>query len=192
VSLLCTRSKWITWIYSEKWKQRMISSRRAFVVGHTRTRAILSLLTAGILLGGCGGGHHPIIYSDNIGRSGVRGTAFVVAADGITRTPLPNAVIIVQQPSVSLTGAGRPLTFGPILFQTQADALGNYSIALTPGRYGIGGQDMQMNRYRGVTNSVGVVAGQYLQTDVVFTKPVTIGRAGHSRYRSHQLSHSAS
>ncbi len=64
------------------------------------------------------------------GTSGIRGIDMTFNADGTAASPLPNAIITVQPYGPASRDVAPPL---PIVAQTQADAQGNFSIALVPG-----------------------------------------------------------
>lgn len=138
--------------------------RRRILVG-----AVAAILAC-LMLVGCGSAStipDPIFD----GPSGFRGVSRVVAADGTLQGPLPNAIITVQTIFGGYIGQGPPISFGPIVAQTQADAQGNYSIMLSPGTYGVGGKAVQPNNYTTFPRPLTVVKSQFTQFDVPFRAP---------------------
>ena len=128
----------------------------------------LAVTLLSVLLSGCGGGNASVnIHGD--GTSGVRGMAVYLMPGTNTSVPLPNAVITVQR---TLPRVGEaPVEFGPVVAQTQTDAQGNYSIALAPDFYGIGGQAAEPNNSHTQINSVYIPARQYIQVKLGFSNP---------------------
>ena len=130
----------------------------------------LAVTLLSVLLSGCGGGSSVPVNIHGDGTSGVRGTAIYFVSSTNTTAPLPNAIITVQTTFPHAQGQ-RPNIFGPVVAQTQTDAQGNYSIALAPGYYGIGGQAAEPNNSHTQINSVYIPARQYIQVKLGFSTP---------------------